>query len=116
MEGKQRMNVNLEWLNIPSEIVFVKDIKTFMLAIQSLNVCTGCKFDNYETVVSDDPSMPVYHTRSGEPAAFVETNPSQHHKKVIRPTFCLFLCNMKNCYDQKKFALHVNKPKTTCAL
>ena len=89
LEGKQRMNINLEWLNIPSEIAFLKDIKILMLAIQSLKICAGCKFDNYETFASDDPSVPVYHTRSGEPAAFVENNPFQHHKKVIRSTFCL---------------------------
>ena len=81
LEGKKRMNNNLEWLNIPSENAFLKDIKTLMLAIQSMKICAGCKFDNYETFVSDDPSVPVYHTRSGESAAFVKSNPSQHHKK-----------------------------------
>ena len=89
LEGKQRMNINLEWLNVSSEIASFKDVKTLMLAIQSLKICDGCKFNNYETVVSDDLSLPVYHTRSGEPAAFVENKPSQHHKKVIRSTFCL---------------------------
>ena len=89
LEGKQRTNINLEWLNIPSEIAFLKDIKILMHAIESLKICDGCKFDNYETVVSNDPSIPVYHTRTGEPAAFTENNPSQHHKKVIRSTFCL---------------------------
>ena len=32
---------------------------------------------------------PVYYMRNGEPAAFVEVNPSQHHKKSIRSTNCL---------------------------
>jgi hypothetical protein len=89
LEGKLRTNINLEWLNIPSEIAFLKDIKALMLAIQGLKICAGCKFDHYETIVPDDLSVPVFHTRSGEPAAFVENNPSQHHKKVIRSAFCL---------------------------
>ena len=88
LEGKQMMNINLEWLNDSSEIASFKDVKTLMLAIQSLKICDGCKFNNYEPVVSDDLSLPVYHTCSGEPAAFVENKPSQHHKKVIRSTFC----------------------------
>lgn len=87
-KGRERSGVTLDWANVSNEIDSVQELKKLMSTIQSLKICSGFSIDNYETL-SQDHALPVYYTRNGEPAAFVESSPSQCHKKFIRSTNCL---------------------------
>ena len=87
-EGRER-KISLEWADVPPQVSSVQDLNKLLIAIQSLKICSGCSFEKFQIVLPQNNSEPVYYTRNGEPAAFVEVNPSQHHKKTIRSTSCL---------------------------
>ena len=87
-EGKER-KICLDWADVSPRINSVQDLNKLLIAIQSLKICPGCSFEQFQTVLPQNNSEPVYYTRNDEPAAFVEVNPSQHHKKSIRSTSCL---------------------------
>lgn len=88
-EGKKRINITLEWADALPQIKTETDLKRLMSIVQSLKTCSGCDIDKYKTVLPRDESLPIYCTRSGEPAAFVEAMPSKYHTKVIRSTHCM---------------------------
>lgn len=87
-EGKER-KICLDWADVSPQIISIQDLNKLLITIQSLKICPGCSFEQFHTVVPHNNSEPVYYMRNGEPAAFVEVNPSQHHKKSIRSTNCL---------------------------
>ena len=76
LEGRER-RISLDWAGVSSQINSTQDLNNLMATIQSLRICSGCSFEEY------------HFTRNGEPAAFAESSPSQHHKKIIRSTNCL---------------------------
>lgn len=88
LEGRER-RISLDWADVFSQINCIQDLNKLMATIQSLRICSGCSFEEYQTVVPPNNCDPVYFTRNGEPAAFAESSPSQHHKKIIRSTNCL---------------------------
>ena len=87
-EGRER-KICLDWADVSPQINSIQDLDKLLITIQSLKVCPGCSFEQFQTVLPHNNSEPVYYMRNGEPAAFVEVNPSQYHKKSIRSTSCL---------------------------
>ena len=87
-EGMEK-KVNLDWADVSPQVNSIQDLVKLLVTIQSLRVCSGCPFEQFQKIVPKGMFEPVYYTRNGEPAAFVETSPSQHHKKIIRSTSCL---------------------------
>ena len=79
-EGRER-KICLDWADISPQISSIQDLNKLLITIQSLKICPGCSFEQFQTVLPHNNSEPVYYMRNGEPAAFVEVNPSQHHKK-----------------------------------
>ena len=89
LEGRPRGAVDLEWASVASQLCSVQDLKNLMRTVESQRICSGFPVTNYETVLPKDHTHPIYHTRNGDPAAFVENKPSKYHKKVIRSTTCM---------------------------
>ena len=73
-EGRDRCGVTLDRANISNKI--------YLLTFKTVKICNGISIENYETVLPKDNTVPVYNTRSGEAAAFIENNPSKFHKKI----------------------------------
>ncbi len=123
-EGRARYGVTLDWANISDQINSLMDLKKLLLTIQTTKICSGISIDNYETVLPKDNTMPVYYTRNGEAAAFLENNPSQFHKKTIRSTNCLLfmpsdetLCTDEICAacEHSKHYLRTLKSRLNCS-
>jgi len=88
LEGKVKHTANLEWADASNFITNVSELERLMLVIESCKVCKGCPFEPFEATVSQGITQPIFYTKSKEPAAYVETNISQFHQKVIRSTAC----------------------------
>ena len=70
--------------------------------LQRLTVCGGCDFEKYSQYLDMSSGDTVYKTNNGEPAAFVETNLSNFHSKIIRSAKCSVLLPYNDLVSTKK--------------
>eukprot|EP00112_Aurelia_sp_Birch-Aquarium-sp1_P020476 Seg529.4 transcript_id=Seg529.4/GoldUCD/mRNA.D3Y31 product="hypothetical protein" protein_id=Seg529.4/GoldUCD/D3Y31 len=89
-EGKER-DVDFSWCNMPKRIETISDIQNLLTNIQSLKPCPAIEFDKFASIVSVCDNGVAFRTKKKEPAAFIETQPSLFHKKVIRLATCMIL-------------------------
>ena len=91
VEGIQR-NPDLQWANLADTVITNSDLVGLLYLVASLTVCSGCSYDAYkELVLNYETTQPVFKTKDGSPAAFVEVLVSKNRKKVIRSVNCSIL-------------------------
>ena len=49
-EGKER-KICLDWANVSPEINSIQDLNKLLITIQSLKICPGCSFEQFQTVL-----------------------------------------------------------------
>ncbi|KAL9978119.1 hypothetical protein ACROYT_G015604 [Oculina patagonica] len=82
VEGIQK-ETDLEWTECPQIIKTFQDIPDLLNCFAKLTVCQGCEFQKYETVLPPESEygQPVFMTKDGKPAAFVERIISKNYNK-----------------------------------
>ena len=59
-----------------------------MKTLEKLTVCHGVSSDNYERILPPAFDACVFKTANGQPGAFLERDPTNAEKKVIRSSKC----------------------------
>lgn len=100
VEGIQR-ETDLEWTECPQIIKTFQDIPDLLNCFAKLTVCQGCEFQKYETVLPPESEygQPVFMTKDGKPAAFVERIISKAKQKIIRSDKCLILLPQEEAFE-----------------
>ena len=90
LEGKLR-SIELSWADIPNRVQTCNDLTHLLDTIGSMKLCQGCQFDKYKLVYEtlESESEPLFKTKDGTPAAFVEIWMSKNKEKVIRSSKCI---------------------------
>ena len=113
VEGIQR-EVGLEWTDCPQPVKTFKDIVYLLNQVGKFALCRGCDYQKYESIVPFDSKCgkPVFMTKDGKPAAFVERLQSNGKQKIIRSTRCMIfliheeILETSNCCNSCKSANH----------
>ena len=114
IDGIKR-EVDFEWTKCPQDIKTLGDIPNLLNCLAKLSVCQGCDYQKYETALppQSEYGQPVFMTKDGTPAAFVERVLSKTKQKVIRSTKCLIflpqheeVLEVSNCCDLCKSVGH----------
>eukprot|EP00112_Aurelia_sp_Birch-Aquarium-sp1_P004779 Seg1542.3 transcript_id=Seg1542.3/GoldUCD/mRNA.D3Y31 product="Transposable element P transposase" protein_id=Seg1542.3/GoldUCD/D3Y31 len=88
VEGKQRQ-VDLNWCDIPqNQLFYLDDLVKLLQTLQELKSCPGIDYEKYAELFAENKDDVAFRTTKREPAAFIETLPSQFHKKIIRSQQC----------------------------
>ena len=82
--------VDLKWANMAEQIHTEYDLLQIMAFIENSSTCSGVSSDKYSELITDK-SVPVYHTRDGYPAAFVEIPKSELSLPLILSSNCSIL-------------------------
>ena len=93
-EGKKR-SIDLSWCNVPEKIQSFTDLEIMLRDLQRLKKCPAVEFGKFGDLFCSNESGIAFKTTLREPAGYIETLPSQFHKKVIRSAKCtIFLPSM----------------------
>ena len=82
--------VDLKWANMAEQIHTEYDLLQILAFIENSSTCSGVSLDKYSELITDK-AIPVYHTRDGYPAAFVEIPKSELSLPLIRSSNCSIL-------------------------
>ena len=114
IDGIKR-EVDFEWTECPQDIKTFGYIPNLLNCLAKLSVCQGCDYQKYETALPPESEygQPVFMTKDGTPATFVERLLSKGKQKVIRSTKCLIfllqheeVLEVSNCCDLCKSVGH----------
>lgn len=117
-EGKKR-NIDLNWFNVPSKIGIFSELKSTLNSFKRLKPCPAIDFLKFEDVCTSCDNGIVFKTSKGQPAAFVETVPSNFHKRIIRSATCfMYLQDLESkyvfpCNSCKKVAQYLRTLRST---
>ena len=89
-EGRKR-NIDLDWADVPSTIKTNRDLVHLLDTVGNMKACQGCNFNTYKSLFpsNDTDWQPIFKTKDGTPAAFVDILMSKDKEKVIRSSKCL---------------------------
>ena len=81
-----KREVDFEWTECPQDIKTLGDIPNLLNCLAKLSVCQEYDYQKYETALPPESEygQPVFMTKDGTPAAFVERVLSKTKQKVIR--------------------------------
>ena len=84
VEGIER-KVDLKLTDCPQPVRTFGDVVCLLNQIGIFTVCHGCDYQKYESRVPSDPEFgkPVFITKDGKPAAFVEQLLTKGRQKII---------------------------------
>ena len=85
-EGQVR-HVHCEWMQLPKQLSLVEDLKCVLRLLSTAKLCKGHAYARFSSI-SIEHSNVLYRTKTGEPGAYVETMPSEFHRKIIRSAHC----------------------------
>ena len=82
---------------LPQQVHDVSQLFMLMKSLESMKVCPGVPSDNYQSVLPENASMPVFKTHDGEPGAFLEYH-SVDKRCIVRSTKCkILVCGDNGC-------------------
>lgn len=85
--GKERV-VNVEQCMLPTVIHELNHLKLLMKTLEKLTICPGVPSEKYESILPQAFDVCVFKTTEGQPGAFLECDPINVKKKVIRSNKC----------------------------
>jgi hypothetical protein len=80
---------------LPPQIHEISQLFTLMKSLENMKVCPGVPSENYQSVLPENASVPVFKTHDGQPGAFVEYH-SIDKQCIIRSTKCKILVHGGN--------------------
>ena len=90
VEGVERKTEFVHWLKFGGCIETRRDVNSLLSDIEALNICRGVDWKPLHHIVGE--KLVAYFDNHHNPAAFVETELSQFHRKIVRSAKCeLFL-------------------------
>ena len=117
-EGKQR-KIDLSWYNLPSKIDTFSELKHLLNNFQMLKPCPAIDFVKFEDVCTSSDNDIVFNTYKGQPAALIETVPSNFHRRIIRSAKCsIYLQDFESkggfpCNSCRKVAQYLRTIRST---
>ena len=68
---------------LPPIIPERKQLHMLMKSLERFKICPGLSTDNYQSILPDNLSTPIFKNTDGKPGAFVEVNPFNVQEQVI---------------------------------
>ena len=101
IDGIKR-EVDFEWTECPQDIKTLGDIPNLLNCLAKLSVCQECDYQKYETAVPPESEygQPVFMTKDGTPAAFVERAVIWNQAKSNK---IHQVSNISSCHNMKRF-------------
>jgi hypothetical protein len=92
---------------LPHQIHELSQLFILMKTLENWKVCSGVPSENYQSLLPENVSVPVFKTRDGEPGAFVEYH-SVDKQCIIRSTKCKILVHggnvcCKACFEANHY-------------
>ena len=117
-EGEKR-NIDLSWYNLPSKIDTFPELKHLLDNFKLLKPCPAIDFVKFGDVCTSSDNDIVFNTSKGQPAAFIETVPSNFHRRIIRSAKCsIYLQDFESkggfpCDSCRKVAQYLRTVRST---